>query len=54
MKWEYHALVGNITVEKMNQFGREGWELVTVYPEGEENYPAAYFKRPLDAAPEKS
>lgn len=36
-------LTGDMSVDDMNGYGTEGWELVLIYPDG--NYKIFYFKR---------
>ncbi|MCI6583494.1 MAG: DUF4177 domain-containing protein [Mobiluncus porci] len=52
-KWEYMSapLLVHSTKEILDQFGAEGWELVSIVPSpGHPGYDAlvAYFKRPLE------
>lgn len=47
--WEYLTieLTGG---QKLNEYGEEGWELVSVTSPSEDYFPTAYFKRPLGYA----
>ena len=54
--WEYKiatlSLYGN-RANQLNDLGSEGWELVSVTPQAEENQPVAfiaYLKRPIPQA----
>jgi hypothetical protein len=44
-KWEYKIEHGDFGQEKLNEWGNEGWELVTVIP-GEPDQYTHFFKRP--------
>ena len=47
-KWEYATLplVIHATKQILDQWGDDGWELVTVNPAPDGNAPVAYLKRP--------
>lgn len=47
-KWEYFTapLLDHALQEILNNFGDEGWELVTVVPSANPSTPVGYFKRP--------
>src|SRR5699024_5762469 len=47
-KWEYATLplVIHATKQILDQWGDDGWELVTVIPGPDGNAPVAYLKRP--------
>jgi len=49
--WEYlmvadRGRLGRVDQVKLNELGRQGWELVTVYREDVESHTVFYFKRP--------
>lgn len=48
-KWEYFTapLLDHVLQEILNNFGDEGWELVTVVATNPAS-PVGYFKRPKD------
>jgi len=47
MKWEYiYTYLGFNEGEELNEFGKLGWELVSIVLADDE-LPKAYFKRPL-------
>ena len=50
-KWEYATvpLIVHATKQILDQWGEDGWELVTVIPGPEGNNPVAYLKRPKAA-----
>jgi DNA-directed RNA polymerase subunit RPC12/RpoP len=48
--WEYTVLLdmgrmGHVDEKKLNNMGRQGWELVSVFRESPESHTAFYFKR---------
>jgi hypothetical protein len=47
-KWEYATLplLIHATKQILDQWGDDGWELVTVIPGPDGNAPVAYLKRP--------
>ncbi|HXD27484.1 hypothetical protein [Arthrobacter sp. JSM 101049] len=47
-KWEYATLplIVHATKQILDQWGDDGWELVTVIPGPDGNAPVAYLKRP--------
>src|SRR5699024_8772697 len=47
-KWEYATipLLIHATKQILDQWGEDGWELVTVIPGPDGNAPVAYLKRP--------
>lgn len=46
--WEYKIVVLDLDkTARLNEAGREGWELVSVTPDTEENHETAYFKRSI-------
>ncbi|NIH71304.1 MULTISPECIES: hypothetical protein [Auritidibacter] len=47
-RWEYATLplIIHATKQILDQWGDEGWELVTVLPGPDGNAPVAYLKRP--------
>lgn len=52
MQWEYlrHLLErwgGGEQKEDLNELGREGWELVSIYLMSDERTPIGIFKRPI-------
>lgn len=57
MKWEYHAVTVihhklpiKDTNEILNHWGDEGWELVTIVPDADqEGWAVAVFKRPANS-----
>lgn len=55
MKWEYLVTVLSSDPfddeREMDDYGREGWELVAVTPAGARRASVAYFKRPLADEP---
>jgi hypothetical protein len=44
-KWEYRTEYGDYDEAKLNEWGNDGWELVTVIP-GEPGKHTYFFKRP--------
>ncbi|EFD51895.1 hypothetical protein HMPREF0569_2112 [Micrococcus luteus SK58] len=50
-QWEYATipLLIHATKQILDQWGEDGWELVTVIPGPEGNNPVAYLKRPKAA-----
>lgn len=46
MKWEYLVLEGYIDMDRLDDVGKEGWELVSVISTVDGNR-VLYFKRPL-------
>ncbi len=51
-KWEYATvpIIPHAAQEILNQWGEDGWELVTVFSPPDVGGVVAYFKRPKDAA----
>jgi hypothetical protein len=47
-KWEYASvpLLNHVTKQILDQWGADGWELVTVLPAAGDNF-LAFLKRPL-------
>lgn len=45
-KWEY-KVVNLQTIDQLNEFGREGWELVAVVRDDDTNETAWVFKRAI-------
>ncbi len=50
-KWEYFTapILSHVAQQILNNFGADGWELVTVAPGPNPNTVVGYFKRPLGA-----
>lgn len=50
MKWEYQKLLLTMLDDEdvMNELGEEGWELVTLIRDPEDDLLNAYFKRPKE------
>jgi hypothetical protein len=50
-KWEYATipLLIHATKQILDQWGDDGWELVTVIPGPDGNAPVAYLKRPKES-----
>lgn len=48
-KWEYFTapILSHVAQQILNNFGSEGWELVTLAPGPNPNTMVGYFKRPL-------
>lgn len=47
-KWEYYTLwLDTYGVDKLNEMGQLGWELLIVYKDDDKVFPIAYFKRPI-------
>ena len=49
--WEYLVVhdrgrMGHVDQAKLNEFGAQGWELVSVYRDNPSGHPSYYFKRP--------
>ena len=46
-KWEYQVapVLNHVAAQILNNFGQDGWELVTLIP-GQGGNDIAYFKRP--------
>ena len=51
-KWEYFTapILSHVAQQILNNFGAEGWELITVAPGPNPNTIVGYFKRPLPEA----
>jgi hypothetical protein len=54
VKWEYVAVTlvrADLPIKDVNEilniWGRDGWELVTVAPDGPQGWSVGIFKRPL-------
>lgn len=47
IKWEYKTVFGCVSDSKLNKFGKEGWELVTVEPHENLMLRRYYFKRAI-------
>ena len=47
-KWEYQVapVLNHVAGQILNNFGQDGWELVTLIP-GAQGNDIAYFKRPV-------
>ena len=47
-KWEYQVapVLNHVAAQILNNFGQDGWELVTLSDNGSGNY-VAFFKRPI-------
>lgn len=50
-KWEYFTapILSHVAQQILNNFGADGWELVTVAAGPNPNTVVGYFKRPLGA-----
>ena len=48
-KWEYQVapVLNHVAAQILNNFGQDGWELVTLVP-GQGGNDIAYFKRPAE------
>ena len=48
-KWEYQVapVLNHVAAQILNNFGQDGWELVTLIP-GQGGNDIAYFKRPVE------
>lgn len=48
-KWEYQVapVLNHVAAQILNNFGQDGWELVTLVP-GQGGNDIAYFKRPVE------
>jgi hypothetical protein len=48
-KWEYQVapVLNHVAAQILNNFGQDGWELVTLVP-GSSGNDIAYFKRPAE------
>ncbi len=48
-KWEYQVapVLNHVAAQILNNFGQDGWELVTLIP-GQGGNDIAYFKRPAE------
>jgi hypothetical protein len=47
IRWEYKTVFGNYSDRKLNEFGKEGWELVSVEPNENLMLRRYYFKRQI-------
>lgn len=45
LQWEYNKVYG-MGVEQLDEYGKEGWELISVVSDGEEDY-IYFFKKPV-------
>ena len=49
-KWEYKILECHRTEDDLNMLGSDGWELVAVIPETDDNYIAYFLKREIQSS----
>ena len=46
VEWEYKIAQGELSDARLNEFGKSGWELVTITDSGDFGADTMFFKRP--------